>query len=150
MLTRRRSGLTALAILNFVLGGLVGLRVLGFAGYMTLRAFDGARIGWWLLILLPSALIAGLLIAGGVGYLRSRHWARTVANVYAGLAVAVQLVAAIVVAEVGGGLGGWTVLQLGHAIATLVLVNTTFKSDLVTRASDARLPSLARGRSPSR
>jgi hypothetical protein len=135
---KRPGGLTALAVLNFVFGGLGAIGLLAL--FALLSAADQASGGEfttemakqpdaglvWISILL-SMVSVGLMITSGVGYLGQRRFlGRTLGNAYA----LVSLVGTAIGTSVSGfGIG--TVIGLVYPVLTLVLINTTFKDDLV-------------------
>jgi hypothetical protein len=139
---RRPGGLTALAVLNFVFGGLGILAVLalfallsmadsalraeGSAG-ITLSEAPGAGVIYIALAITAVQII--LMIASGVGYLGMKKFlGRTLGNVYALIAIAGS-VFSLVVAKQGFGLS--TIIGLIYPVLTLVLLNTVFKEDFV-------------------
>jgi hypothetical protein len=136
---RRPGGLTALAVLNFVFAGL------GLLVYVTVTvamlAVDTATKGGidtsgsgvskgvvYVLLILGLARLA-IMLTAGVGYLKMKRFlGRTLGNVYAILAIA-DTVISIALAHSGVGLG--TIIGLVYPVLTLILINTTFKDDLV-------------------
>jgi hypothetical protein len=136
---RRPGGLTALAVLNFVFSGLNALVLLSFAIVLGVKyggtsdpkvARDVAKISFemaWVMTLL-TALRTGLLIASGVGYLKLKKFlGRMLGNAYAVVSL-VDLAIGIVVSEDVG--IGQLIVNV-YPILTLILLNTTFKDDLV-------------------
>lgn len=133
---RRPGGLTALAVLNFVFAGLGLLVLLGLFALLAEAQKHGAdfkEAG------VSSGVIYGLIflgivrmlimIAAGVGYLgQKRFLGRTLGNVYAILALADT---GIGIAMVKNGFGIGTIIGLIYPVLTLILLNTTFKDDLV-------------------
>jgi hypothetical protein len=134
---KRPGGLTALAVLNFVFGGLgaIGLlflfSLLGAAdkatGGESTRAMTHAGSGMvWFSLLLSMATVA-LLIVSGVGYLgQKRMLGRTMGNTYA--------IVSLVSTAIGISVAGFTFMTLigvVYPVLTLALLNTTFKGDLV-------------------
>jgi len=150
---KRPGGLTVLAVLNFVFGG---LGILGLLASVALFAFIGkaaasnsegseeARkvvqaweaIGTGLFygMMAVGTVATILMIASGVGYLQQKKFlGRGLGNAYAVLSIAQSLIMALVVKnpEVGGGFGTMTMIGLVYPVLTLVLLNTTFKEDFV-------------------
>ncbi|MCH2060222.1 MAG: hypothetical protein MK183_06305 [Verrucomicrobiales bacterium] len=135
---KRPGGLTALAVLNFVFGGLgaIGifgmLALLGAADSMTggavMEGMGEAGGGNLMIILILSCLSSVLLIISGVGYIKlKRVLGRTMGSLYGilGLAgTALQLVG-------GEPFGIGIIIGLIYPLLTLILLNTTFKDDLV-------------------
>lgn len=76
-------------------------------------------------------ICAGLLLAGGVGYLRQRRWGRVLGNLYVIASVASTVHAVrMVPPEYGGGLRFAALLYFVYPILTLYLLNWTFREDL--------------------
>ncbi len=135
-MSKRPGGLTALAVLNFVFGGLAGIGLLAIAAL--LHAADSATGGEvskatgaglvYFLILLGIIRVA-LLIASGVGYLKQKKFlGRTLGNTYAVLAIA-DTVIGLAMADVSFGIG--QIIGLVYPVVTLALLNTTFKDDFI-------------------
>jgi hypothetical protein len=136
---KRPGGLTALAVLNFVFGGIGAIgSLLGLLGLSVLReaaksveAHGGkAEVNLTLLMvgLLFMAGGAFLLITAGVGYLKQKRFmGRTLGTVYA----LVSLAGTGLGIASGNGIGIGTIIFSVYPILTLIMVNTTFKDDLV-------------------
>ena len=151
---KRPGGLTALAVINFVFGG---IGVLGILAWAVMFAFMGAiaeagsesgdegaqalaklweevGLGVFYAIFALNVLSTILIIASGVGYLKQKRFlGRTLGNGYAVLSIAASLIMALVVSdpEVGGGFNLISILGLVYPGLTLLLLNTTFKEDLI-------------------
>jgi hypothetical protein len=139
---KRPGGLTALAVLNFVFGGLGALGVLALVallavankvvdeasgGEATISSAPGAGMIYLSLALSVVGII--LLIASGVGYLKLKKFlGKTLGNVYALLSIANSIVG-IAVLKLGFGFG--TILGLIYPVLTLILLNTVFKDEFV-------------------
>ena len=145
---KRPGGLTALAVLNFIFGGFAMLGVLAMAALLGVAAAvegqdtEEARkvaeameeAGPLFGVALVLSLVSGvLLIASGVGYLKQKRFlGRTLGSVYAGLSILSSLVSsAMLSTELGGGFSILTIVGLIYPVLTLVLLNGTFKHDLV-------------------
>ena len=135
---RRPGGLTALAVLNFVGSGFVMLGVIAFAALLGIGKMSEAASGAKLALpstsvlaglLLLDTVTIGLLIASGVGYLRQkRRLGRSVGTAYA----IVSLVSKIIsLATIHNSFGIGVIIGLVYPVLTLILLNTTFKDDLV-------------------
>ena len=134
---KRPGGLTALAVLNFVFGGLYALLLLGaWAVIAAMNATtegevtraSGGSIGLLYVALLLGTVSVGLLIASGVGYLgQKKMLGRTLGTVYGAL----SLVGTGVGLAGGSEFGIGTLIGLVYPVLTLILLNTTFKDDLV-------------------
>ena len=135
---RRPGGLTALAVLNFVfaglglLGFLAVLALLGAADNLSdgkLEGAGGISKGVVYAALLLGVLRMAILLAAGVGYIKQKKFlGRTMGNVYAILALADTGIG-LALLKTGFGIGA--IIGLIYPILTLILINTTFKDDLV-------------------
>lgn len=148
---KRPGGLTALAVLNFVFGGMGALGVLAMAAVFALmgavtasaeseeaqqkmaEAWEQIGKSWFLGFIALSAVSAALMIASGVGYLQQKRFlGRTLGNAYALLSIASSIgVALMLPADAGGGFNIPTMIGLIYPGLTLALLNTTFKEDFV-------------------
>jgi len=133
----RPGGLTALAVINFVWGGvgclvtLLSLLGLGVAN----EASDGevaaemASNGAAMSIILLSLLTVGLLIASGVGYLGlKKTLGYKMGNFYAVVSIALSV---LIITLGEGGFGIFSILGFIYPALTLFLLNTVFKEDFV-------------------
>lgn len=135
MAAKRPGGLTALAVLNFVFAGLGILALLALFALLgaveTSAAAADVKISTgvvWALILLGFVRM-GIMIAAGVGYLgQKRFLGRTLGNTYAILSL-LDTGLGLALADTGFGIG--TLIGLIYPVLTLILLNTTFKDDLV-------------------
>ena len=142
MADKRPGGLTALAVFNFIFGGLGVILALGAlavigiadaaiseAGGVEATSYDGPSIGILYLSLVLLLVAAGLLITSGVGYIKQKLFlGRKLGNAYAAVSLTNTVIG---LALVGGGFGIGTIIGLIYPILTLFLLNTTFKEDLV-------------------
>jgi len=136
----RPGGLTALAIFNFIFGGLSGLiNLLGLATISTMReqmeesarqSGDKLPAMWIRYFLMGMALIrAAVLITSGIGYLQlKRFLGYILGNIYAVLAlIAIGI-------EIGMAPQNFTVVSLFefvYPLITLFLLNVIFRKDFV-------------------
>lgn len=140
---KRPGGLTALAVLNFVFGGLGALGVLalfallGLASHAVSMAEDagatvtstGPSVGIIYVSILLAAVSVILMITSGVGYLKQKRFlGRTLGTAYAVLSIGNTIIG---VAMLHTGFGIGSIIGLIYPVLTLILVNTTFKDDLV-------------------
>lgn len=135
---QRPGGLTALAVLNFVFGGLSALGLLAiFAMIGVAETASEGRLsaeitrqpgsGLVLLSLVLSLATVTLLLVSGVGYLgMKRMLGRTMGNLYAVVSLASSAIGIMV-----AGFGFLTIIGLVYPLLTLALINGTFKEDLV-------------------
>jgi hypothetical protein len=136
---KRPGGLTALAVLNFVFGGLGALGLLALFAVIgaattaiesqggTVTPTAGAGVLW--INLLLALVVVGLMITSGVGYLgQKRFLGRTLGNAYAITSLAQTGVS---LALAGTAFGMAAIIGLVYPVLTLALLNTTFKDDLV-------------------
>lgn len=145
---KRPGGLTALAVLNFVFGGFGALAVLGMialvgvvagaaniatdgeAGEAMAQGMSEAGLsgGMLMVTIVLMAASCALLIVSGVGYIQQKRvLGRTMGSLYGILALL-----GTVIGIVGGqGFELSTIIGLVYPVLTLILINTTFKEDLV-------------------
>lgn len=148
---KRPGGLTALAVINFVFGGINALGALGMAAMLALintavgaageagdesmseaaKAWEEVGMGLFYFLFLLMAVTAFLLIASGVGYLKQKKvLGRGLGNAYAILQIVYAIVwGMMVTTEAGGGFSIMTIVGLVYPLLTLALLNTTFKHD---------------------
>jgi hypothetical protein len=132
---KRPGGLTALAVLNFVFGGFGALGALALFAMLALveKGASEANVHVstglvWALILLLFVRVA-LMITSGVGYLgQKRFLGRTLGNTY-GILALLDTVLGVGMAHTGFGI--FAIIGLIYPVLTLILLNTTFKDDLV-------------------
>ena len=146
---KRPGGLTALAIINFILAGLGLLSLFGMVALFGLmdtmptdkmdeaqkaqiEAVQNMGMPTLVLILVLTLLSGVLLLSSGIGYLKQKKvLGRVVGNVYAISSVVGSLVSGLLFKpELGGGFHFGTIIGLIYPVLTLVLINTTFKEDL--------------------
>jgi len=135
----RPGGLTALAVLNFIFGGLYCLGALGLFWFLSVinsPATGGVRVALpteaapivalLYVALLLYVLSAFLLIASGVGYLgQKRFLGKTLGTVYGILGIV-----GVVVGFIGSHqFGIMDIINLIYPVLTVVLLNTVFKDD---------------------
>ena len=150
---KRPGGLTALAVINFIWGGISALGAISLA---VLIPFMGAVIDeastemspeqlaqmealrdisgpLFLTAIVLSCVSAALLIASGVGYLKLKKFlGRTLGNVWGLISVVSSVISAMLLpAAIGGGFNIMTIAGLIYPVLTLILLNTTFKEDFV-------------------
>jgi hypothetical protein len=151
---RRPGGLTAMAVVNFVFGGLSAFSVAGLAAVMfllgnpevaqkaaTVTPQQQAQLdallamgkGMFLFLAICSAISAALLIVSGIGYLKLKKFlGRSLGNITALVSIAAGLATAILMApQLGGGFNLGTVIGLIYPVLTLFFLNVTFKDDFV-------------------
>ncbi len=132
---KRPGGLTALAVLNFVFGGfgvlgvLAASALLGVANEISDGAVaEGMGMGVGMLQFILIALSAALLIVSGIGYIgQKRVLGRMMGNFYGATSI---LNNGLSLAN-GGEFDLSTVIGLVYPVLTVILLNTTFKEDLV-------------------
>lgn len=141
---KRPGGLTALAVLNFVFGGLSAIGILGLVALVAVvDAATGGEVsgaaaeglaeagvsGVNLLVLIVLSIASCvLLIISGVGYIKQKRvMGRTMGSLYGILA----LVSTVFTLVSGGDFELGEIIGLIYPVLTLIMVNTTFKDDLV-------------------
>jgi hypothetical protein len=150
---KRPGGLTALAVINFILGGFSVLGAIGLAVLIPLMGVALEQAGGqlqpqqqaqiealtelgapiFITVAVISFVTAVLLIASGVGYLKLKKFlGRTLGNTYAGISVVYSVCSALLLpVELGGGFNIMAIVGLIYPVLTLILLNTTFKEDFV-------------------
>ena len=136
----RPGGLTALAVLNFVFGG---LGVIGAISLLALGAMVTAgsniaeaqgvnmapvKIGMGILFLLMiiGLVASSLLIVSGVGYIKQKKFlGYTLGTAYACVGI---LNVILNLALIHTGFGFMAILGLAYPVVTLALLNTAFKN----------------------
>jgi hypothetical protein len=139
---KRPGGLTALAVLNFVFGGLSAFGLLAvFAAIAiakkaadTVQAnggtvdYKGPSLTMLYVGLIISTVTTLLLIISGVGYIGLKKFlGRTLGNLYGVLSLGGSILSIVT----GGGLGFFVIIFMIYPLLTLILLNTTFKEDFV-------------------
>jgi len=123
---KRPGGLTALAVLNFVFGGLGALLLL--LAIIGLTAVEAATDGdvntglLWVSVLIGVVSVVLLFIAGA-GYLKMTKSGYLAGNAYGVMAVIGSIIGIIA----GQVFGFGTILGLVYPVLTLILLNTTFR-----------------------
>ena len=147
---KRPGGLTALAVINFVFAGWGLIGLLGLAVFFALigklptdemqetqraqiEALQNAGTLVLIFIFVLSIVSSALLLLSGIGYLKQKKiLGRMVGNAYAVLAIISSIISGMMwPAEVGGGFTIAAIIGLIYPIVTLILLNTTFRDDLV-------------------
>ena len=147
---KRPGGLTALAVINFVFsgGGLISLMgmAVGFAliGMVPTEgmpekeraqneAFQNMGTSVFVIIFVLTIISSALLLLSGIGYLKQKKvLGRMMGNAYAVITIVSSIVSAMMFAsEFGGGFNIGTIIGLIYPVLTLILINTTFKDDLI-------------------
>lgn len=146
---QRPGGLTALAVVNFLLGimGILGaLTMVAMLRYadvvvehaseedrLIMEAFQSLGTGTFVLIVAINAATGVLLVLSGIGYLGLRRFlGRTIGNAYAVTGIAGGLLTGLVLpTALGGGFHLGSVLNLVYPTLTLIVLNTVFKEDFV-------------------
>jgi len=150
---KRPGGLTALAVINFIFAG---LNILGLLGMATINminrtpmagmteaqkaqlaaevaAFQNMGQSMFLLIIIINIIAFTLLFFSGIGYLKLKKvLGRIVGNLYGIIGIIVVIATAIILPkEIGGGFSILRIIGIIYPVLTLILINTTFKDDLV-------------------
>jgi hypothetical protein len=138
-LGKRPGGLTAMAVLNFVFGGIGAIfTLLAFGGLALIREgikqaeaqgvkYEGQSMTVAYVMVILTGVAAFLLICSGVGYLKQKKvLGRSFGTLYALISLSST---AIGIATAGAGIGA--VLFAVYPLLTLILVNSSFKNDLV-------------------
>jgi hypothetical protein len=135
----RPGGLTALAVLNFVWGGLQALfLLLAFAGLAMLQAGTDLANSQGQTVVLPPVMTLVylalllwtveviLLITSGVGYLQQKKFlGKTLGSIYGLVAIGEVILKFLGYHQ----FGIWSIISLVYPVLTLALLNTVFKDD---------------------
>jgi hypothetical protein len=140
---KRPGGLTALAVLNFVFAGLGLIVVVGMFALLGAaeelgkhgefhdameKTGNSAGVIYGLIFLM--FIRVAIMLAAGVGYIQQKKFlGRTLGNTYAILALLDTVLGLALIKGSSFGIGG--IIGLVYPVLTLILVNTTFKDDLV-------------------
>ncbi len=129
----RPGGLTALAVLNFIFGGLGLLSILGWVlmlglfGEVAKKAMEQIpEAGIIYLMILLSLVETGLLLASGAGYLGQKKFLGKILGSVYGIVGLVEVGLRIALAK---DFGFMAIFGLIYPVLTLVLLNTVFKDD---------------------
>jgi len=147
---KRPGGLTALAVLNFVFSGLSILSLLGMIAFFALigkiptedmneqnrvqiEALQELGTPVLVLSFALSALGCLFLFLSGIGYLKQKKFlGRGMGNAYGIFALISSVITGLLFSpDLGGGFSIGTIIGLIYPLLTLILINTTFKDDLV-------------------
>jgi hypothetical protein len=145
---KRPGGLTALAVINFVLAGMSLIGVLGLAALFAyigviptdkmdagakaqFEALQETGIGFFVFLFILSIVVGLLLLLAGIGYLKQKKilgWG--LGNAYGIIGIISSITSGFLFpAILGGGFGIGRIIDLLYPIITLILLNTTFKED---------------------
>jgi hypothetical protein len=135
-MSKRPGGLTALAVLNFVFGGLGAIFLLGLIALITAAdKVSGGEVskapgaGQVYLVIALAVVSVILMITAGVGYIQQKKFlGKTLGNAYGVLALGRT---ALEIALLDAGFGVGTIIGLIYPVLTLILLNTTFKDDFI-------------------
>lgn len=133
----RPGGLTTLAVLNFVLSGFKGLKLLTIIAFRGLAANfadendpNAAYAHIELLTMALDAIIVVLLVVSGVGYIMQKKiLGRLGGVIYGGLEIGNTVIIFSMLPYREFGIGSMTFLV--YPAVTLLLLNTTFREDFV-------------------
>lgn len=142
---QRPGGLTALAVVNFIMGALSLIGALVRARFLWSAsgpaagegtagaALQSLGAGPFVAILALELATGALFVASAFGYLGLRAFlGRTLGNVCVPMSIASSLLLGLVLAPaLDGGFGLGTVLHLVYPILLLLLINTVFREDFV-------------------
>ena len=147
---KRPGGLTALAVLNFVFAGFGFLSLFGLIAFFFLIGMiptEGMgeqesaqiealqKIGLPLLIVTVglSLISSVLLLTSGIGYIKQKKFlGRILGSGHGILTIISSIITGLLFgSELGGGFNIGTIINLIYPVLTLILLNTTFKDDLI-------------------
>jgi hypothetical protein len=147
---KRPSGLTALAVINFVFSGwgLIGLlglaAMFAFIGQIPtdnmnetqraqIEAFQNMGIPVFIFIFVLSIISSVLLLLSGIGYIKQKKiMGRWLGNAYGIISIISSVVSGLMLPSEmkGGGFTIGSMIGLIYPVLILILLNTTFKDDL--------------------
>jgi hypothetical protein len=132
-MAKRPGGLTALAVLNFVFGGLgllVNLIQLAFVDKILAEAGDQApSAGTVYTVTLLGIASGSLLIAAGIGYLgQKKNLGQRVGAAYAAVALIGAFAKLVLMGE---DFSIFTLFFMVYPLVTVFLIYTSFKDDFV-------------------
>jgi hypothetical protein len=147
---KRPGGLTALAVINFIFAALSFFGLIGFATMSLvtskipmdqmaetqkapLLALQNMGHPMFAILIAITFVTFLLLLLSGIGYLQQKKvLGRTLGTIYGGLAILHVIVSPMLFPkELGGSFSIMSIIGLIYPALTLILINTTFKDDLV-------------------
>jgi hypothetical protein len=147
---KRPGGLTALAVINFIFAALSFFGLIGFATMSLVTSkipmdqmpeaqkaqFVALQnMGHPMFAILVGVTFVSLLLLllSGIGYLKQKKvLGRTLGTIYAALAILHVIISPMIFPkELGGSFNIMSIIGLIYPALTLILINTTFKDDLV-------------------
>ncbi len=98
-----------------------------------IEALQNMGLPVFILIFALTIISSVLLLLSGIGYLKQKKFlGRTIGKTYAVVTIISSVITGIMFApELGGGFNIGTMIGLIYPVLTLILLNTTFKDDLI-------------------
>jgi hypothetical protein len=146
---KRPGGLTALAVINFILAAFSIMGVIGISLSMSLMgnmstdgmpetakariaAFQNIDPSVFAIMIGMSIITVVLLVLSGIGFLQQKKvLGRITGNIYGFYGVIGVVISMLIFPkEIGGGFGISTIIGLVYPTLTLILLDTSFKNDL--------------------
>jgi len=119
----RPGGLTALAVLNFVFGGLGLIGMIVFVAGISILERLGISVPILWVHFLLGLVAAAMLIVSGVGYLKmSKATGYSMGMVYALVAIVNNILGAVAIQ-----FSVFVFIGLAYPVLTIILLNTAFK-----------------------
>jgi hypothetical protein len=145
---KRPGGLTALAVINFIFGGIgiIGSAFSLFSRSMIgnistsgmpeaqrskIEAFQRIDPSLYSIMIFLGIISAILLLLSGIGYLKQKKiLGRIIGNVYGFYGILSVIISYLIIPKELGGQGIWSITGIIYPILTLILLDTVFKNDL--------------------
>lgn len=146
---KRPGGLTAMAVINFIFGGLgiissafsfLSMRMMGNvatdgmpeAAKVKIEALQRIDPSLFTIMIGMGIISALLLLLSGIGYLKQKRvLGRIVGNVYGFYAIIGVIVSTLIMPKaLTGGFGVMSFIGIIYPTLTLILLDTVFKNDL--------------------
>jgi hypothetical protein len=145
---KRPGGLTALAVINFIFGGLgiissvfsfISMSMIGNISTSGMPESAKAKIealqkidpSLFAIMIGMGIISALLLLLSGIGYIKQKRvLGRIIGNVYGFYGILSVIISYLIIPKELGGQGTWSIISIIYPILTLILLDTVFKNDL--------------------
>lgn len=145
---KRPGGLTALAVINFILGGFgiissalsfLSMSMIGNVSTTGMPEAAKAKIealqkidpSLFAIMIGMSIISAMLLFLSGIGYIKQKRvLGRIMGNIYGFYGIVSVIVSYLIIPKELSGHGIWSIVGIIYPTLTLILLDTSFKNDL--------------------